>query len=100
MDIEVINKVQEINEHLAKFNEEISVIETSGGDFIRYYKDYRNYYYDKGDNDRVIANEGKIESVKTYLFGNLYPCNFDEIDFLAMKDVYDLYEAFGIELKQ
>ena len=100
MDIEVINKVQEINEHLATFNEKIRVIETSGGDFIRCYKDYRNYYYDKGDNDRVIANEGKIESVKTYLFGNLYPCNFDEIDFLAMKDVYDLYEAFGIELKQ
>ena len=93
MDIKVIN------EHLAKFNEEISVIKTKGGDFIRYYKDYRNYYYDKGDNDRVIANEGKIESVEVGLYGNFYPCNFDEIDFLAMKDVYDLYDAFGIELK-
>lgn len=100
MDIEVINKVQEINEHLATFNEKIRVIETSGGDFIRYYKDYRNYYYDKGDNDRVIANEGEIESVEMGLYGNFYPCNFDEIDFLAMKDVYDLYDAFGIELKQ
>lgn len=93
MDIKVIN------EHLAKFNEEIGVIETSGGDFIRYYKDYRNYYYDKRDNDRVVANEGKIEGVNTYLFGNLHPCNFDEIDFLSLKDVYDLYDAFGIELK-
>ena len=34
MDIEVINKVQEINEHLATFNEKIGVIETMGGDFI------------------------------------------------------------------
>jgi hypothetical protein len=93
MDIKVIN------EHLATFNEKIRFIETSGGDFIRYYKDYRNYYYDKRDNDRVIANEGKIESVETNLFGSLHPCNFDEIDFLVMKDVYDLYDAFGIELK-
>jgi hypothetical protein len=93
MDIKVIN------EHLATFNEKIRVIETSGGDFIRYYKDYRNYYYDKRDNDRVIANEGEIESVETNLCGSLHPCNFDEIDFLAMKDVYDLYDAFGTELK-
>lgn len=100
MDIEVIKKVEVINKHLAKFNEEICVIKTKGGDFIRFYADYRNYYYDKGDNDRVVANEGEIRGVETRLFGNLYPCNFDEIDFLAMKDVYDLYEAFGIELKQ
>jgi hypothetical protein len=51
-------------------------------------------------NDRVVANEGEIEGVDGHLYGNFYPCNFDEIDFLAMKDVYDLYEAFGIELKQ
>lgn len=100
MDIEVIKKVEVINEYLATFNEKIGVIETSGGDFIRYYKDYRNYYYDKGDNDRVLANEGEMEGIDMHLFGNFYPCNFDEIDFLAMKDVYDLYEAFGIELKQ
>lgn len=100
MDIEVIKKVEVINEHLATFNEEIGLIETMGGDFIRVYSDYRNHYYDKGDNDRVVANEGKIEGVNGHLFGNFYPCNFDEIDFLAMKDVYDLYDAFGIELKQ
>ena len=92
--------IKAINEHLAKFNEEIYVIETSGGDFIRVYSDYRNHYYDKGDNDRVVANEGELESIDGHLYGNFYPCNFDEIDFLAMKDVYDLYEAFGIELKQ
>ena len=100
MDIEVIKKVEVINKHLATFNEKIGVIETMGGDFIRVYSDYRNHYYDKGDNDRVVANEGEIESVEVGLYGNFYPCNFDEIDFLAMKDVYDLYEAFGIELKQ
>lgn len=100
MDIEVIKKVEVINKHLATFNEKIGVIETMGGDFIRVYSDYRNHYYDKGDNDRVIANEGEIESVEMGLYGNFYPCNFDEIDFLAMKDVYDLYDAFGIELKQ
>jgi hypothetical protein len=100
MDIEVIKKVEIINKHLATFNEKIGVIETMGGDFIRVYSDYRNHYYDKGDNDRVIANEGEIESVEMGLYGNFYPCNFDEIDFLAMKDVYDLYDAFGIELKQ
>lgn len=93
MDIKAINK------HLAKFNEEIGAIETSGGDFIRYYKDYRNYYYDKGDNDRVIANEGKRESIDSHFYGNFYPRNFDKIDFFAMKDVYDLYDGFGIELK-
>jgi hypothetical protein len=36
--------IKAINEHLAKFNEEIGVIETSGGDFIRCYSDYRNHY--------------------------------------------------------
>ena len=100
MDIEVIKKVEVSNKHLATLNEEIGLKETSGGDFIRVYSDYRNHYYDKGDNDRVIANEGEIESVEMGLYGNFYPCNFDEIDFLAMKDVYDLYEAFGIEPKQ
>ena len=99
MDIKTINK------HLATIADcngivEISVMETSAGNTIRYFKDYQDFYYDKGDNDRVLANEDECESIEWRLGDRFFPRNFDEIDFMAIKDIYDFYDAMGVDYSQ
>lgn len=99
MDIKTINK------HLATIDKcngivEISEFETSSGDVVRYFLDYDQLYIDKSDYEKMQTNEDDC------VMWTILSCtreehfrNFDEIDFMVIKDIYDFYDAMGIELK-
>lgn len=95
--------IKTINKHLSTIADcngivEISVMETSSGDIVRYFLDYDQLYIDKSDYDKMRTNEDDwdewtmLSCTKEEHFRN-----FDEIDFMAIKDIYDFYDAIGID---
>ena len=98
--------IKTINEHLATIADcngivEINGFETSSGDIVRYFLDYNQLYIDKSDYDKMQTNEDDwdvwtiLSCTKEEHFRN-----FDEIDFMAIKNIYDFYDAMGIDINE
>ena len=100
MDIKTINK------HLATIANcngivEISVMETSSGDIVKYFLDYDQLYIDKSDYDKMRTNKSDWnEWTMLSCTREEHFRNFDEIDFMAIKNIDDFCNAMGIDINE